>query len=113
MAATMGVETRHPFSDRRVIEFFLSLPLEMKTYGPLPKRVIRAGMEGILPELVRSRTSFAHPGQAFQSSLLSRHSDFLQPAAFKQALGPVRRYVNLNAAELARERAANRISRSW
>ncbi|MGH9544211.1 MAG: asparagine synthase (glutamine-hydrolyzing) [Terriglobales bacterium] len=106
MAATMGVETRHPFSDRRVIEFFLSLPLEMKTYGPLPKRVIRAGMEGILPELVRSRTRYAHPGQAFQSSLLSRHSELLQPAAFKEALGPVRRYVNLDAAESARERAA-------
>ena len=67
----MGVETRHPFSDRRVIEFFLSLPLEMKTYSPLPKRVIRAGMEGILPEMVRCRTFLAHPGQAFQSSLLN------------------------------------------
>ena len=106
MAATMEVETRHPFSDRRVIEFFLSLPLEMKTYGPLPKRVIRAGMEGILPEMVRCRTSFAHPGQAFQSSLLNLHPEILEPATFKQTLGPVRRYVSLNSAESARERVA-------
>ena len=100
----MGVETRHPFSDRRVIEFFLSLPLEMKTYSPLPKRVIRAGMVGVLPEKVRCRTSLAHPGQAFLSSLLSRHSELLA-IAFRQALGPVRRYVNLNAAEMARNSA--------
>jgi asparagine synthase (glutamine-hydrolysing) len=106
MAATMGVETRHPFSDRRVIEFFLSLPLEMKTYGPLPKRVIRAGMEGILPELVRCRTRYAHPGQAFQSSLLARHAELLRPVAFKETLGPVRPYVNLNVAESARNSAA-------
>jgi asparagine synthase (glutamine-hydrolysing) len=102
MAATLGIETRHPFSDRRVIEFFLSLPLEMKTYSPVPKRVIRAGMEGIIPDMVGSRTLFAHPGPAFQSSLLKRHSELLQPASFGQLLGQVGRYVNLNDAELAR-----------
>ncbi len=106
MAATVRVEPRHPFSDRRVIEFFLSLPLEMKTYGPLPKRVIRAGMEGILPELVRCRTSYAHPGQAFQSSLLNRHAELLRPVVFKETLGPVRPYVNLKVAESARNSAA-------
>jgi len=102
LAATMGVEPRHPFSDRRIIEFFLSLPLEMKTYSPLPKRVIRAGMKGVLPEVVRCRTSFAHPGQAFLSSLLSRHSELLQPAPFRQALSSVQRYVNLDAVDVAR-----------
>ena len=102
----MAVETRHPFSDRRVIEFFLSLPLEMKTYGPLPKRVIRAGMRrnspgnGPLPDLLcpsRRRPSM--------SSLLNLHPEILEPATFKETLGPVRRYVNLNSAESARERA--------
>ena len=62
-AATMGIETRHPFSDRRVIEFFLSLPLNMKTYSPLPKRVIRAGMNGVLPEKVRPARSLPIPAE--------------------------------------------------
>jgi hypothetical protein len=85
----------------------LSLPLEMKTYGPVTKRVIRAGMEGLLPEVVRCRTSFAHPGQAFLSSLLDRQSELLQPASFRQTLGSLQRYVSLDAAEAARNSLAN------
>ena len=87
MAATLGIETRHPFSDRQVIEFFLSLPLEMKTYGPLPKRVIRAGMKGVLPEVVRNRRLYAHPGAAFQTALLRRHAELLQPELIPAGLG--------------------------
>ena len=105
MAATMGIETRHPLSDRRVIEFFLSLPLEMKTYGPLPKRVIREGMKGVLPEIVRLRTAYAHPGPAFEASLLNYHAELLQPEPFGQTLGRLKRYVNLNAAEMGRNGA--------
>ncbi len=56
--------------------------------------------------MVRCRTFFAHPGQAFQSSLLNLRPEILEPATFKETLGPVRRYVNLNSAESARERAA-------
>ena len=107
MAATMGIETRHPFSDRRVIEFFLSLPLEMKTYGPLPKRVIREGMKGVLPEMVRNRTLYAHPGAAFLSALLRQQAESLQPTPFRQALGTVEAYVNLKAAERDRSGVAN------
>ncbi len=97
LAATLGVEARHPFSDRRVIDFFLSLPLHTKTYSPLPKRVIREGMRGILPEMVRARTTLAHPGAAFMTSLLKQDPALLVPQQFTQALGPVKGYVNLDA----------------
>jgi asparagine synthase (glutamine-hydrolysing) len=108
LAATMGVETRHPFSDRRVIEFFLSLPLNMKTYNPLPKRVIRAGMVGILPEMVRGRTLLAHPGGAFLRSLLGKQPELLRPEVWQRALGGVQHYVNLNAVEADRDSLAIR-----
>lgn len=65
-----------------------------------------AGMEGILPEMVRSRTLLAHPGGAFLQSLLSQHSELSGPAQFKQSLGPVQRYVNLNAVEADRKGVA-------
>jgi asparagine synthase (glutamine-hydrolysing) len=103
LAATMGIETRHPFSDRRVIEFFLSLPLNMKTYSPLPKRVIREGMTGVLPEMVRSRTLVAHPGGAFMASLLRQHHALLGPSQPKQVFRSVQRYVSLNAVEIDRD----------
>ena len=102
IAAMRGIETRHPFSDRRVIDFFLSLPLKMKTYGPLPKRVIRAGMKGILPEVVRCRTQYAHPGRAFLSSLLAASAGLLGDVVFKRALAPLAKYVSVNQLESSR-----------
>jgi asparagine synthase (glutamine-hydrolysing) len=102
MAAMKGVETRHPFSDRRFIEFALSLPLRMKTYGPMPKRVIRSGMNGILPELVRSRLQFAHPGGSFMTALVAGREKSLQPSEFKHLLAPLEGYVNVNQLEADR-----------
>ena len=99
LAATLGIEAHHPFSDRRVIEFFLSLPLHAKTYSPLPKRVIREGMRGILPEMVRSRTILADTGGAFLTSLLKKNSELMGLAQLKLALGPAEGYINLDAVE--------------
>lgn len=104
LAATMGIEARHPFSDRRVIEFFLSLPLPMKTYSPLPKRVIREGMQGILPEMVRSRTLLADTGGAFMTSLLKQDPVLSVPELSNQALGPAKGYVNLDAIKAEKDR---------
>jgi asparagine synthase (glutamine-hydrolysing) len=104
-AYSLGVETRHPFSDRRMVDFFLSLPLEMKLYFPLPKIVIRAGMEGILPEKVRWATRLAHPGWPFLLSLLRRHRRLLEPVTFARTLEPLRRYVNFKRADNARRAA--------
>ena len=89
----MGIEARHPFSDRRVIEFFLLLPLKMKTFAPLPKRVIRAGMKGILPE--RSDAERVSPIPA----VLSQHRSWLdqrafwEPVTFSRILASVGEYV--------------------
>ena len=95
-AASMGIETRHPFSDRRIIEFFLSLPLKMKCDVPLPKMVIRESMTGILPEEVRLRTRVAHPFPAFLSALLGRYEALRGPSISTLALDSVGKYVNMS-----------------
>ena len=82
-----------------MIEFFLSLPLHMKTYTPLPKRVIREGMHGVLPEMVRGRTLLADTGGAFMTSLLKQDPVLSRPEQFKRALGAAQGYVNLDALE--------------
>ncbi len=113
LAATLGVEARHPFSDRRVIEFFLSLPLNMKTYTPLPKRVIREGMRGILPEMVRGRTLLADTGGAFMTSLLKQDPVLSRPEQFTQALGAAKGYVNLDAIKADKDRVNCGFPESW
>ena len=105
VASSLGIEPRHPFADRRIVDFFLSLPLKMKLYVPMPKIVIRAGMKGILPELVRWRTRYAHPGAAFLSSQLTQQRRLLEPKTFAQMLEPLRKYVNFRLADQARQRA--------
>jgi len=55
VAAAYGVEPRHPFLDRRLVEFCLALPWEQKLSGGWTKRIVRRAMQGILPREVAWR----------------------------------------------------------
>lgn len=51
-----SIESRVPFLDYRLVEFVLGLPEEYKLAGGTTKRVLRASMQDLLPEKVRTRT---------------------------------------------------------
>jgi asparagine synthetase B (glutamine-hydrolysing) len=53
--ASVGLECRDPFDDRRVVEFALALPEEQRRQGELTKYVLRNAMTGLIPESVRTR----------------------------------------------------------
>lgn len=62
LAGSSAVETRFPFWDKEVVEFCLTIPPEQKLAQGRDRSVLRAGLRGILPEVVRLRrgkTSFA------------------------------------------------------
>ena len=50
-----SVEARLPFMDYRLVEFLFSLPSWWKLRGELNKFVVREGMRGHIPEVVRTR----------------------------------------------------------
>jgi len=50
-----GIEIRHPFLDRRIIEFALALPYTEKDSMGISKLVLRDAMKGVLPESIRTR----------------------------------------------------------
>ena len=50
-----SVEARLPFMDYRLVEFLFSLPSYWKLRGALNKYVLREGMRGVIPDLVRER----------------------------------------------------------
>jgi asparagine synthase (glutamine-hydrolysing) len=50
-----SVESRVPFLDYRLVEFVLGLPDDYKLSGGVTKRVLRAGMSGVLPVRIRDR----------------------------------------------------------
>jgi asparagine synthase (glutamine-hydrolysing) len=62
-AALLGLEERHPFADRRVVEFCLGLPESQRWRDGVMKFVLRESMRGYLPETVR--TKFRQPDLSF------------------------------------------------
>lgn len=56
LGAAHDVELRHPFFDRRLIEFAVALPETQRWRGEKTKFALREGMRGVLPESVYART---------------------------------------------------------
>ena len=70
LALAVGVEPRSPFSDQRMIEFAVRMPLTAKLAIPWHKHVLRAGTSGTLPDVVRWRGNInGHPGWTFYERL--------------------------------------------
>lgn len=66
IALSKQVEPRSPFSDRRLIEFAIRMPLEAKLSRKWYKYTLRSSMASLLPEDVRWRRTFGeHPGWQF------------------------------------------------
>lgn len=59
MAAERDIELRHPFFDRRLVEFAVALPEAQRWRGPTTKYVLRRAMRELLPESVYARTDKA------------------------------------------------------
>ena len=54
-ASHSAVELRHPYRDRRLIEFMLSVPAHQLYRHGLYKPILRNAMQGVLPERIRRR----------------------------------------------------------
>jgi len=55
VGAVYSVESRHPFYDKRLVEFCLALPSEAKTPRGWSKSLLRHATAGLLPERIRWR----------------------------------------------------------
>jgi len=92
LAASMGLEQRSPYSDRRMIEFGIRMPVQAKVAAPWYKPMLRRAMVGILPHSVVWRKDLGnHPGFQYQQRLLTamRQSqpDLLRPGTVQKSLG--------------------------
>ncbi|NTV62880.1 MAG: lasso peptide isopeptide bond-forming cyclase [Oscillochloris sp.] len=55
IGAAFQIESRHPFFDKRLVEFCLSLPADQKLHQGWTRAIMRHGMAGILPHDVQWR----------------------------------------------------------
>jgi asparagine synthase (glutamine-hydrolysing) len=78
-AAADAIELRHPFLDKRVIEFCLALPASQKLQHGWVRMILRRALEGVLPETGHWRggkatltPNFSHALKAFGGATLKR-----------------------------------------
>lgn len=77
-AAAFAIEPRHPFWDRRVVEFCLALPPEQKLRQGWPRWVLRHAMADILPEAIQWRVGKSNLSPNFTRSLLTLERERLE-----------------------------------
>jgi asparagine synthase (glutamine-hydrolysing) len=67
----------HPFSDRRLIEFVMTIPSAVLCRPGEPRRLMRRAFVGLLPEIVRQRRSKAGYAAAFRAALMPMAAEML------------------------------------
>jgi asparagine synthase (glutamine-hydrolysing) len=95
VAARFGVEVRDPWADKRVVEFFLSLPMGCKVRDGWTKRLVRTAFGRSLEENVRWRLGKEHLGWQFVVRILEE-SDALVSATSTREMDALEKYVDVD-----------------
>jgi asparagine synthase (glutamine-hydrolysing) len=78
VAASQGIAPRHPFLDRRVVEFCLALPWDQRVRDGWSKRIVRLATAGLLPDPVRWRRGrWVRLGGRFLNAVILASGEFL------------------------------------
>ena len=78
VAASQGIEARHPLFDRRVVEFCLALPWDQKVRDGWSKRILRLAGKGLVPDPVRWRRGrWVRLGAKFLAAAIAASRGFL------------------------------------
>lgn len=91
-AAAAGLEARHPFYDRRLLEFCLALPAEQKLNQGWSRIILRRAMAGILPRSIQWRVRKADLSPSFHRNFWTQERDLLMS---DQTFESIRSYVDL------------------
>jgi asparagine synthase (glutamine-hydrolysing) len=93
VAGRYGVDVRDPWADRRVLEFFLRLPMEYKINDGWTKYIVRTAFASDLDKKVRWRRGKEHLGWYFARSLMESSQEFVC-SRLQGDLGTLEAYIN-------------------
>jgi asparagine synthase (glutamine-hydrolysing) len=102
-AAMFSLEVRHPFMDKRLIEFCLALPSEQKLSQGWGRMIMRCALEGILPKTIQWRGGKADLSPNFNDGLLNRDRKLLDQV-MSQKIKHLEKYINLDFLQTAYQR---------
>jgi asparagine synthase (glutamine-hydrolysing) len=86
--AAHHTEARHPFYDRRVIEYCLSIPAKQRIQGGRTRSILRRALQDVLPNKVEGRFGKAKQGVATAHSLLQFEQERLTDLVMDDVLHP-------------------------
>lgn len=99
-ASAFSLECRHPFFDRRVMEFCLSLPPEQKLRKGWTRWILRQGMSEVLPPKIQWRPAKTYLDVNFRKKAQSSDKEFLREVIFGES-GCFEDYLNIEALQQA------------
>ncbi len=99
-AGAWGVEMRYPFFDDDLVAYCLSLPAHQKLGGGETRHVLKNAMRGLLPEMVRTRSTKGNLKPAFDLALARDAAREVAPYLFAADLA-VAPYVDVDAVRAA------------
>lgn len=73
-AARSGIELRHPFYDRRLVEFVMGLPGHLLQRGKTRKWLLREALKSTLPRTIYDRETKAHFNDVITNALKVRYT---------------------------------------
>jgi asparagine synthase (glutamine-hydrolysing) len=77
-AARHRIELRHPYRDRRLVEFMLAVPADQLYRRGRLKYVLRMAMEGLLPDVVRLRRRPTSLFALYRRGMVEREHERIQ-----------------------------------
>ena len=91
--AAHGVEIRHPFLDKRLVEYCLALPPSQSLKDGWTRSILRRSLRGVLPESIRLRVGKAWMSANFKRGLYEQDRALLEEHVTD--LGMLRPYVDI------------------
>ena len=70
MSSAFSIDLRHPYLDRRFVEFSLGLPWDQKNRDGWEKYILRKSMENLVPDEIRWRRGRDHVGGEYQEAFI-------------------------------------------
>jgi asparagine synthase (glutamine-hydrolysing) len=93
-ASAFSIEVRHPFMDKRLVEFCLALPPEQKLNNGWSRVVMRRAMAGILPETIQWRGGKASMEENFEKGLIHTDKAIVEKTLFDNSITATK-FLNL------------------
>ncbi|BDZ69939.1 lasso peptide isopeptide bond-forming cyclase [Methanobacterium petrolearium] len=106
------IDTRHPFYDKRLVEFCFAIPTEMKVRFGWSRYVCRLAMDEILPEEIQWRSTKSIVGNVSANKFLSNQEMFEKVINDREKV--IKKYVNIEKLhEIYTKKSSKNVNLLW